>query len=62
MSTFLIKGLLSRLEIATGETVVMRRMDVIIAYHLLIHILNYESRQTGLNLSHTQDRNFIQVN
>ena len=36
-------------------------MDINITYRVLKHVLNYEIRQSGLNLTHTQDRYYIQV-
>lgn len=62
LNTFAAKGLISKLDLATRLTAFMHRMDLIVAYRLLCHILNHESTQSGLNLTHTQDRNFIQVN
>ena len=35
--------------------------DIDITARLVIHVLRYESHQSGLNLTHTQDRSFVQV-
>jgi len=35
--------------------------DIDITVRLIVHVLRYESRQSGLNLTHTQDRSFVQV-
>ena len=35
--------------------------DILIASRLLIVLLEYETRQEGLNLTHRQDRHYIQV-
>jgi len=60
-NTFVSKGLASRLNTATNQTLTMYEMDIHVAYRLLAHVLHYEISQSGLNLTHTQDRNFIQV-
>ena len=36
-------------------------MDVNITARVVLHLLQYEIKQSGLNLTHTQDRNYIQV-
>lgn len=36
-------------------------MDIHITFRLVMQVLQYEGTQSGLNLTHTQDRNFIQV-
>jgi len=61
MNTFVAKGLIARLSLATRETHVLYEMDIRVTLRLLIHVLRYESKQSGLNLTHTQDRSFIQV-
>ena len=67
MNTYVSKGLMQDLEEATnrsaplGKTKTFYLADINVTYHVVIHVLSYESRQAGLNLTHTQDRNFIQV-
>ena len=61
INTFVAKGLVAQLSAASNETRELYESDVNIAYRLLIEVLRYETLQSGLNLTHTQDRNFIQV-
>jgi len=35
--------------------------DINVTAQLIVHVLHYESLQSGLNLTHTQDRSFVQV-
>ncbi|CAH1784160.1 unnamed protein product [Owenia fusiformis] len=60
VNTFLAKELAEKLNAATEMTKEMYGADVTIAYRLITQILLYENKQTGLNLTHAQDRNFIQ--
>lgn len=61
MNTFVAKGLLARLSYATRETISLYEMDIRVAVKLLVSILHYETSLSGLNLTHTQDRSFVQV-
>jgi cadherin EGF LAG seven-pass G-type receptor 1 len=45
---------------AAQAPMTLHENDVDITARLIVNILRYESHQTGLNLTHTQDRNFIQ--
>jgi len=40
---------------------VLHDNDIDVTARLVVHVLRYESRQSGLNLTHTQDRSFVQV-
>jgi len=46
---------------ATLHPAVLHDNDINVTAQLVVHVLHYESLQSGLNLTHTQDRNFIQV-
>lgn len=61
INTFVAKGLLARLSYATQETISLYEMDIRVALRLLVNILRYETSLSGLNLTHTQDRSFVQV-
>lgn len=68
MNSFVSKQLIGDLADSTNRTVtvpgqkrVMYFADINVTYHTVIHVLDYESQQAGLNLTHTQDRNFVQV-
>ena len=61
INTFVAKNLMLRLNEATESTSEMYGMDINVTSRMAIHILRYENTQSGLNLTHTQDRNFLQV-
>ncbi len=61
MNTFVAKTLVSKLATATNSSEHLYGMDINVTYRVLKHVLEHEVQQTGLNLTHTQDRNFIQV-
>ena len=61
VNTFVAKDLVFRLNEATELTEHMYGMDLDITYRILKNVLRYENRQSGLNLTHTQDRSYIQV-
>ena len=65
INTFVAKNFMSRLNDATRavSSLVGRlhKNDIDISARIITRVLKYEARQTGLNLTHTQDRNFIQV-
>jgi len=46
---------------ATLYPMILHDNDIDITARLVIHVLRYESHQSGLNLTHTQDRSFVQV-
>ena len=51
---------MTSLNESTNVTKPLYGTDINITYHLIKHVLWYENQQTGLNLTHKQDRNFIQ--
>lgn len=61
LNTFVAKSLASKLNEATEKTEGMYGMDINITTRMILHLLKFEGSQTGLNLTHTQDRNYIQV-
>lgn len=61
LNTFLAKSLAGNLNRATNETPEFLEMDIDVTRRLLTCLLDYETIQSGLNLTHTQDRHFIQV-
>ncbi len=61
LTTFVAKNLMTRLASATNRTARLYGADVNVTYRVLKHVLDHEVKQSGLNLTHTQDRNFIQV-
>ena len=64
INTFVAKSLMFHLNEATNATLypaVLHDNDIGVTARLTVHVLHYESLQSGLNLTHTQDRNFIQV-
>ena len=61
LNTYQAKRLAEDLYNATNKTLLLRGTDVSTANQLLVLLLAYENQQSGLNLTHTQDRNFIQV-
>jgi len=61
VNTFVAKVLTTRLNATLSKLDKLHGNDVYTTYRLIVHILRYENQQNGLNLTHTQDRNFIQV-
>ena len=61
INTFVAKKLASDLNATTMGVERLYGMDVYVTYRLLVALLGYENNQTGLNLTHSQDKNFIQV-
>ena len=60
-TTFVAKEVASELERATNVTWPLFGSDLLIANELLVRLLQFENSQAGLNLTHAQNRNFIQV-
>ena len=60
-TTFVAKELARDLEESTNQTQPLFGSDLLIANNLLVLLLQYENSQTGLNLTHAQNRHFIQV-
>lgn len=61
ITTYLAVKISEDLNYACSITPSMWGSDVLIASRLLIVLLEYESHQEGLNLTHRQDRHYIQV-
>jgi hypothetical protein len=61
INTFLSKTLMERLDKATKETETLYGSDIDIGYRIIKQVLIYENAQEGLNLTHTQDKHFLQV-
>ena len=61
MTPFLAKSIMRRLNETLVSSISMFGKDIYIASRLLNHVLKNENAQSGLNLTHAQDRNFIQV-
>uniref|UniRef100_A0A6G1S6M5 Cadherin EGF LAG seven-pass G-type receptor 2 n=1 Tax=Aceria tosichella TaxID=561515 RepID=A0A6G1S6M5_9ACAR len=64
MTTNLAMKIASNLKLALNETISSPSMqlygsDMYISFRLLHHLIQHESRQTGLNLTHRQDRAYI---
>lgn len=61
VTTYLAKKISEDLNYACSVTPAMWGSDVLIASRLLIILLEYETHQEGLNLTHRQERHYIQV-
>lgn len=62
ITTYLAKKISEDLNYACSVTPSMWGSDVLIASRLLILLFEYETHQEGLNLTHRQERHYIQVN
>ncbi|KAK4300812.1 hypothetical protein Pmani_027014 [Petrolisthes manimaculis] len=60
VTTYLAKKISEDLNYACSVTPAMWGSDVLIASRLLIILLEYETHQEGLNLTHRQERHYIQ--
>lgn len=61
VTTYLAKKISEDLNYACSVTPSMWGSDVLIASRLLILLLEYETHQEGLNLTHRQERHYVQV-
>ncbi|XP_076265474.1 protocadherin-like wing polarity protein stan isoform X1 [Rhynchophorus ferrugineus] len=59
LNTFVAIKLAHDLNKATNNTRDLYGADVLITYDLIKELLNYESRVHGLNLTHSQDKDYI---
>ncbi|XP_050305133.1 protocadherin-like wing polarity protein stan isoform X2 [Anthonomus grandis grandis] len=59
LNTFVAIKLAHDLKKATNATRELYGADVLISYDLIKELLNYESRVHGLNLTHSQDKDYI---
>ncbi|XP_064085068.1 protocadherin-like wing polarity protein stan isoform X1 [Macrobrachium nipponense] len=60
ITTYLAVKISEDLNYACSVTPAMWGSDILIASRLLIVLLDYETRQEGLNLTHRQDRHYVQ--
>ncbi|XP_035231471.1 protocadherin-like wing polarity protein stan isoform X2 [Stegodyphus dumicola] len=60
LSTYLAVKISSDLQIATNVTKNLYGSDILIVDRMLYHVLKYETQQGGLNLTHRQDKDFIE--
>ncbi|XP_023244632.1 protocadherin-like wing polarity protein stan isoform X2 [Centruroides sculpturatus] len=60
LSTYLAIKISADMKNAVNATEQLYGTDILILARLLHHVLNYENHQRGLNLTHRQDRDFIQ--
>jgi cadherin EGF LAG seven-pass G-type receptor 1 len=61
ITTFVAVKVAADLRRATNLTTVLHGADLLISQELLRELMRYESGQKGLNLTHSQDKDFIQV-
>ena len=61
MNGYLARTLAAEMNRATDRVDELFLNDLNVTYAILVHVLSYECQQAGLNLTHKQDRNFIQV-
>lgn len=59
INTFVAIKLAHDLQKATNSTKELYGADVLVTYDLIEELLLYESRVQGLNLTHSQDKNYI---
>ncbi|KAF8796749.1 Cadherin EGF LAG seven-pass G-type receptor 2 like protein [Argiope bruennichi] len=60
LSTYFAVKISSDLRLATNLTKNLYGSDILIVDRMLYHVLKYETEQGGLNLTHRQDKDFIQ--
>lgn len=61
LNTFVAIKLAHDLNKATNLTKNLYGADVLVTYDLIKELLTYESRMHGLNLTHSQDKDYIYV-
>jgi len=61
VTTFVAVNGASSLHKAVNNTQVLHGSDVLIGKQLLQHLLSHEGSLSGLNLTHSQDKDYIQV-
>ena len=61
ITTYVAIKLSEELNYACSVTPAMWGSDVLISSRIIILLLKYETRQEGLNLTHRQDKHYIQV-
>lgn len=61
LNTFVAIKLSADLYKATNQTPNLYGADVLVSYDLLTELLKYETKVHGLNLTHSQDKDYIYV-
>jgi len=61
VTTFVAVKVASDLRRATNLTSMLHGADLLISQELLRELMRYESGEKGLNLTHSQDKDYIQV-
>jgi hypothetical protein len=61
VTTFVAVKVASDLRRATNFTAVLHGADLLISQELLRELMIYEHGERGLNLTHSQDKDYIQV-
>jgi hypothetical protein len=61
VTTFVAVKVASDLRRATNFTAVLHGADLLISQELLRELMAYEHGERGLNLTHSQDKDYIQV-
>ena len=61
INAFVARSLVQQMNTATNRVDKLYLKDLNVTYAIMVHVLSYESSQAGLNLTHKQDKNFIQV-
>ncbi|KAK6640052.1 hypothetical protein RUM43_008329 [Polyplax serrata] len=59
LNTFVAVKIAGDLEQATNHTVDLHSADIMIAQRLIERLINYEATMSGLNLTHSQDKDYI---
>ena len=59
LTTYLAIKIANELRTAVNVTETLYGSDVFVAFKLIHHLLSYELKQSGLNLTHKQDRYFL---
>lgn len=61
MNTFVGVRLAEDLQSACAKTPKLYGADVLVAEGILLELMGYELRQAGLNLTHSQDKDYVKV-
>jgi hypothetical protein len=61
VTTFVAVKVASDLRRATNFTAVLHGADLLISLELLRELMAYERGERGLNLTHSQDKDYVQV-
>ena len=61
LSTFVAIETSNLIRKACNNSDILYGADILIAEEIIQHLLKYEASQTGLNLTHSQDKDYMQV-